>query len=465
MGAKTEISWTDSTWSPVTGCTKVSEGCDHCYAETIAHRFAGTPAYPNGFAVTLRPERLDQPLRWQRPRRIFVNSMSDLFHADVPDEFIARVWQAMSGAPQHTYQILTKRPGRMQSWVRRWYSGAIEEPFEERPVPGFPGYTITTRGDVIGKRSGAALSPDKGEKGHLRVTMYRDSSAQGERALVHRLMLETFVRPARPGEQACHRNGDASDNRLSNLYWGTQEENWRDRISHGNGRSYAKLTEDDVSTIRRRADEGESAYRIAKDYPVSDTQIRNVLKGAQWALPPARDDQRCAAPARALLDFVWLGTSVESQKWADVRVPQLLQTPAAVRFLSCEPLLGPVDLVPSLRAWAGGDAVQINHHLHWVIVGGESGPHARPMHPDWARSLRDQCVAAGVAFHFKQWGEWAPIPDNARAMFSRVRRNICIHGRMPSATDPGTPMARCGKRLAGRELDGRTWDEYPEARS
>lgn len=323
MSDKTRIEWTDATWNPVTGCTKVSEGCDHCYAETIAHRFAGTPAYPNGFAVTLRPERLDQPLRWQRPRRIFVNSMSDLFHSDVPDEYIARVFAVMALAPQHTFQVLTKRPGRMRS----------------------------------------LLSSDD------------------------------FVRKS--------------------------------------------------ATFARDLWNGNAGLREAAGGWAWDT---TGLRPKVWPLPN-----------------VWLGTSVESQKWADVRIPQLLQTPAAVRFLSCEPLLGPVDLVPSLRAWAGGDAVQINHHLHWVIVGGESGPHARPMHPDWARSLRDQCVAAGVAFHFKQWGEWAPIPDNTAAMFSRVRRNICIHGRMPSATDPGTPMARCGKKAAGRELDGREWNEYPNA--
>ena len=467
MGAKSKIEWTDSTWSPVTGCTKVSEGCDNCYAETIAHRFAGTKAYPNGFDVTLRPERLDQPLRWQRPRRIFVNSMSDLFHSDVPDEYIARVWQAMACAPQHTYQILTKRPGRMQSWVRRWCSGAIEEPYEERPVPGFPGYTITTRGHVFGKRSGGALSPVQGDKGHLRVTMYRDGSTLGERVLVHRLVLETFVRRARPGEQACHRNGDASDNRLSNLYWGTQEDNWRDRISHGNGRSYAKLTEDDVSAIRRRAAEGESAFRIAQDYPVSDTQIRNVVKGAQWALPPARDDQRCAAPARAVLDFVWLGTSVENQKWADVRIPQLLQTPAAVRFLSCEPLLGPVDLRGAL-GWTfhdggTGESVPVPA-VDWVIVGGESGPHARPMHPDWARSLRDQCVTAGVAFHFKQQGEWAPFgPDDLVGAKDEFWMDASGKGTYYSRRyDVGVAhMIRVGKKAAGRELDGREWNEMP----
>lgn len=330
MSDKTRIEWTDATWNPVTGCTKVSEGCDHCYAETIAHRFAGTPAYPNGFAVTLRPERLDQPLRWQRPRRIFVNSMSDLFHKDVPDEYIARVFAVMARATWHTFQVLTKRPGRMRSLLNS-------------------------------------------------VDFYR---------IVRAAMFE--------------------------------------------------MGSTDVEAY------GTELFPLAN---------------------------------------VWLGVSVESQKWADVRIPQLLETPAAVRFLSCEPLLGPVDLTGFGTAqtywltgrpeWGREESVgngyvvqplTIAPSLDWVIVGGESGPHARPMHPAWARSLRDQCVAAGVAFHFKQWGEWAPIPDNAAAMFSRVRRNICIHGRMPSATDPGTPMARCGKRLAGRELDGRTWDEYPEGK-
>ena len=266
MNDKTRIEWTDATWNPVTGCTKVSEGCDHCYAETIAHRFAGTPAYPNGFDVTLRPERLDQPLRWQRPRRIFVNSMSDLFHSDVPDEFIARVFAVMALAPQHTLQVLTKRPGRMRS--------------------------------LLSSRS------------------FED-------------WVEAFVRE-------------------------------------------------------------EYSERWAPD-------------GYEYRWP---------------LDNVWLGTSVESQKWADVRIPQLLGTPAAVRFLSCEPLLGPVDLF----AWN----IDRGARVDWVIVGGESGPHARPMHPDWARHLRDDCLTAGIAFHFKQWG-----------------------GVRPKAN--------------GRELDGRTWDEYPEA--
>lgn len=262
MSDKTRIEWTDATWNPVTGCTKVSEGCDHCYAETIAHRFAGTAAYPNGFDVTLRPERLDQPLRWRRPRRIFVNSMSDLFHKDVPDEYIARVFAVMALAPQHTFQVLTKRPGRMRSL-----------------------FTSVDFWRTVGYICDDAGNPD--------------------------------VAPDR--------------------------------------------------------------------------------------LHPAPN--------------VWLGVSVENQKWADVRIPELLATPAAVRFLSCEPLLGPVDLAPWL--WEGvkqptdyGTGVEYDvapsYALDWVIVGGESGAGARPMHPAWARSLRDQCTAAGVPFLFKQWGEWAP---------------------------------------------------------
>ncbi len=318
MSDKTRIEWTDATWNPVTGCTKVSEGCDNCYAETIAHRFAGTPAYPNGFAVTLRPERLDQPLRWQRPRRIFVNSMSDLFHADVPDEFIAHVFAVMALAPQHTFQVLTKRPGRMRS--------------------------LLSQADF-------------------------------------QLMVDAHM----------HNHGDVE-------------------------------TED-------------------------------------WPLPN-----------------VWLGTSVENQKWADVRIPQLLGTPAAVRFLSCEPLLGPVDLAAWTRPhtddcnddgvpWCTCDRDR-DGYLDWVIVGGESGPHARPMHPDWARSLRDQCVAAGIAYHFKQWGEWTPLFDGRELRYplrgSRLAVNLAADGRAARDGHPGEPMIRLGKKAAGRELDGRTWDEYPE---
>ena len=128
MSTATKIEWTKSddgtagaTWNPVTGCTKVSAGCDHCYAETVAERWRGIPGhhFENGFDVTLRPERLEEPLRWRRPRRVFVNSMSDLFHESVPDGFIGSVWDVMAKTPRHTYQILTKRPGRMRSLLDR----------------------------------------------------------------------------------------------------------------------------------------------------------------------------------------------------------------------------------------------------------------------------------------------------------------------------------------------------------
>lgn len=266
MSDRTKIEWSDATWNPVTGCTKVSPGCDHCYAETIAHRFAGTKAYPNGFDVTLRPERLDQPLRWTRPRRVFVNSMSDLFHKDIPDDYIARVFAVMALAEKHTFQILTKRHGRMRSLVSS---------------DGF----------------------------HQEVT---------------------------------------------------------DRVW------------DLMATWKRAA-------------PRWDTEHTGLIT---WPLPN-----------------VWLGVSVEDQQRADLRIPALLATPAAVRFLSCEPLLGPVDLGQSLAQYRpgdehpwDGDELKARDVLNWVITGGESGPGARLMHPTWARSLRGQCLAAGIAFHFKQAG-------------------------------------------------------------
>ncbi|MEK5162050.1 phage Gp37/Gp68 family protein [Paenibacillus sp. FSL R5-0527] len=328
MSDKTGIEWADATWNPVTGCTKVSEGCRNCYAKTFTERFEGTPGhyFETGFKITLRPEKLDQPLRWRRPRRIFVNSMSDLFHQDVPDDYIDQVFAVMALCPEHTFQILTKRPERM---------------FKYMTHPGSP----------FAKDKLADISP------------YMEQ-------------------------------------------WG-----W--------------MSPEDAANIA----------------PPGST----LPKWPEWPLPN-----------------VWLGVSVENQQAADERIPMLLQTPAAVRFLSCEqPLLGPVDL-ESVRGTFQiehpnneGYGVSAIDGIDWVIVGGESGSKARPMHPDWARSLRDQCQATGVPFFFKQWGEWSP------------GSNFDDHIPASVAYDFGTRSSddelvwKVGKNAAGRLLNGRTWDEFP----
>ncbi|MBY0522178.1 MAG: phage Gp37/Gp68 family protein [Gemmataceae bacterium] len=239
MSEHSAIEWTDATWNPVRGCTKITPGCDHCYAETFAERFRGVPGHPyeQGFDLRLVPAKLAEPLRWKTPKMIFVNSMSDLFHKDVPDEYIEAVCRTMERANWHTYQVLTKRSSRLRN------------------------------------------------------------------------MLQTRLRFA------------------------------------------------------------------------------------------------------AGLPHIWWGVSVEDRAHGLPRVEHLRQAPAAVRFLSVEPLLEDLGEVN----WEG---------IHWVIVGGESGPGARPMQKEWVRSLRDQCERAGVAYFFKQWGG--------------VR-----------------------KSKAGRELDGKTYDGVP----
>ncbi len=335
MSDNSLIEWTDATWNPVTGCTKVSAGCDHCYAERVTERFNGKGSFAT---VTLHPDRLDQPLRWwRRPRLIFVNSMSDLFHDAVPDEFIAQVFAVMAAAPQHTFQVLTKRHARMR-----------------------------------------ALAGDD----DFRVQVAMDRAA---------LELSSL----RPGE------------------------------------------------------------------PLPDLL-------PSWPLPN-----------------VWLGVSVEDQQWADIRIPALLTTPAAVRFLSCEPLLDPVDLSRWTRPHAldcqdaNGDPPWCtcgrdrDGYLDWVIVGGESGPGARPMHPAWARKLRDQCAAAGVPFHFKQWGEWIVSEGNADGPAVPLNwadqperyRFLRPDGTNGTGYDGsgGEFVVRVGKKAAGRELDGRVHDGFPGA--
>lgn len=238
MADGTTIEWTDATWNPVTGCTKISAGCDHCYAERFSERFRGTPGHPfaSGFDLTLRPERIEQPLRWRRSRMIFVNSMSDLFHKEIPREFIARVFDTMERAHWHTFQVLTKRSSLMRDFLRRRY------------------------GDKNGPR------------------------------------------------------------------------------------------------------------------------------------------------------HIWLGVSVEDGTKKS-RIQHLRETPAGSRFLSIEPLIGPLGKIDL-------------DGIDWVIVGGESGPRARPMEAGWVRDVRDQCRHGGVAFFFKQWGGLRP-------------------------------------KSGGRMLDGRKWSEIP----
>lgn len=259
----TMIRWTDKTWNPVTGCSRVSPGCEHCYAEALSLRFGHSklPWTANHAKdnVVLHPDRLGDPLRWRKPSRVFVNSMSDLFHEEIPDEFIDKVFGLMQVTPQHTYQILTKRPQRMVD------------------------------------------------------------------------------------------------------YFGACYNDWSDRA--------------------------DKVYEASRAFG---------YMAQEWPLPN-----------------VWLGVSVEDQRRADERIPLLLQVPAWLRFLSCEPLLGPLDLSSFRYAWPTEERETIQGNaftalddlgegVEWVIVGGESGPKFRTMDLDWARSIRDQCVAAGVPFFFKQ---------------------------------------------------------------
>lgn len=315
----TAIEWTDRVWNPVTGCTKVSAGCKHCYAETIADRFwatqypaveietcgpQGTITRPRRFTDVLTHEdRLTEPLRWRKPARVFVNSMSDLFHEDVPDEFIDRVFAVMALAHRHTFQILTKRPDRMRAYL---------------------------------------------------IDAYR------------KLEVARHIHA---------RVGDAAARQLCGLW--------------------------------------------------------------TWPLPN-----------------VWLGVSCENQETADARIPLLFQTPSAVRFVSAEPLLGPIDFErggftlleriksPSGTVWPG---------LDWVIVGGESGPTARPCDVAWIESIVGQCQAASVPVFVKQVGSVV-----------RVSRSECLQFAMCGSWSADGPGAAYGTAKPSDRKGGDP-SEWPEA--
>ncbi|HEX9812089.1 MAG TPA: DUF5131 family protein, partial [Burkholderiales bacterium] len=187
-----------------------------------------------------------------------------------------------------------------------------------------------------------------------------------------------------------------------------------------------------------------------------------IVKGRAWSmlgqLPKYHHEDLIRRPWP--LSNVWLGISAEDQATADERIPLLLQTPAAVRFVSLEPLLGEISFVglfANPNDWR--DGTNALEEIDWLICGGESGPHARPSHPEWFRSLRDQCQAAGVPFFFKQWGQWAQWEPKFPA--ANVK-HIDLDGNLHDSPRLTEPIVRVGKKAAGRILDGRTWDEYPK---
>ncbi len=389
----TKIEWTEKTWNPIVGCSVVSPGCTNCYAMRLAARLErmnpklehykgltrkmkGKPVWTG--TLSLAPEHiLLEPLLRKKPTIWFVNSMSDLFHENVPDEWIDRVFAVMALCPQHTFQVLTKRAERMRVYC----------------------------------------------------------SAPGVARRVHELAADMAV----------------------------------------------------------------------------DLELPIVL------IAPGIDPELAPPGPRIFLGKwplvnVWKGTSAEDQRRADERIPDLLMTPAAVRFVSAEPLLGPIDFrkiswvdagvhyhVDALRtdgkrgaAWWMAEYPDHKPmpftEINWIIVGGESGRDARPMHPDWARAIRDQCSAAGVAFFFKQHGSWlvgeerhdkalgthVQFQDGDQFLIVSDGHDIVLGAAQDEQAGPrhfwaryhgwqGHLIKRAGKLAAGRLLDGRTWDEMPVA--
>lgn len=378
MADHSSIEWTDATWNPITGCSIVSPGCTNCYAMKLAGTrlkhidsrkglTRDTKAGPVWTGeVRLNRQWLYQPFDWKKPRRIFVCAHGDLFAENVPDEWIDKVFAIMALAPQHTFQVLTKRAKRMREYMTAARERIAIEAMHSAPI-----------GQEIGS-VGLIFHP------HNRPSTYFE----------------------------------------------------------------------------------------------------------KWPLPN-----------------VWLGVSAERQQEADERVPELLGTPAAIRFVSAEPLLGPIDFrkyMWPVHGWwsgpyrsyqeakaAGGECGLKRQALvwagstfiDWIIVGGESGPNARPMHPAWARLIRDQCQTAGTAFFFKQWGEWAPqigavdgwtIDDDPEIsrfdhreweedQWGEVFRPMWCDFSDGNYDEEQT-VSRIGKRRAGRLLDGVEHNAMPEAR-
>lgn len=307
MAKKSGIAWTERVWNPVSGCSKVSSGCANCYAEREWPRFLANnnePADRPFTDVKCHPDVLDKPFAWTEDRLIFVNSTSDVFHEDVPFDFVDKMFAVMALTPRHTYQILTKRPERMLEYFIKHF----------------------TR---------------------------------------HKIAVEAkaYTKKKHPGGENC------------------------------------------------------------------DPDVCNM----QWPLPN-----------------VWFGVTAENQATADLRLPILMQVPAAKRFVSIEPMIGPINLNSDRRGFLSADVA-----LDIVIVGGESGRDVRRMNINWVRALRDECKRNGKHFFFKQWGEWKCFNDNDPAVFEHLDAGFDVFFDL----EHHVRYVKLGTANSGNELDGELLDE------
>lgn len=493
MADRTQIEWTDATANVVNGCSVVSPGCTNCYAM----RLAGTRmrSHPTREGLTIdtkagpvwtgevrfNEKALQQVLNWTKERMIFWNAHGDLFHDSVPDDWIDRCFAVMALTPQHKHQCLTKRSARMRAYmtgagVTQRVAKAMDAvrvdmrhvPVEKwAAVPDFPAYEASSHGSV--RRDGAILQVVVREADDRpTLTLWRENKPFTR--YVHHLVLLAFVGRSPEGFEARHLNGSSLDNRLANLEWSDRSTNQADKVRHGSNGGPAKITREQAAEIRAARAGGRKQQVIADEYGISRSLVSMIESRTVWpdAMPWP-------------LPNVWLGVSVEDQKRADERIPDLLATPAAVRWISAEPLLGPVDLT-NIAEPSGSKSTTINalrdrlgstfcgSRLDWVVAGGESGPGARPLHPDWTRSLRDQCAAAAVAFLHKQNGEFAPgeiageylNPEKAAKGMSYFNDRWDECWSEPEGhCDDEPDVYRVGKKRAGRLLDGVQHDGYP----
>ena len=487
MGGRTKIQWAKATWSPVTGCTKVSEGCRNCYAERLNNRVNDRPFSE----VVCHPERLDIPFHWKRPRKpIFVCSMGDLFHEGVPDEFIDRVMAVITLTRRHRYIVLTKRPERMYEYIMRTgrsidyldkpaldmgytlkYEGIglvwwpitnlilgvsvedqataderipwlLKTPAVCRAVsyePALGSIDFTPYLSYIGYKPINQIGGDYATENERRNclpsgTTGRTGNRDGRENLAsHEQEGESLERGCEYNEMQKAEGGE----RYGAIFASENNDESGENICSGS--SPCMETFPRINTTR---DDGKPQERQKEGQSSGKPRTGDIFTTGETLNVRPRESQRYKESIRGEKSSLQIDGQTsnrdkrekESRDEAD-RFSERIQRSTANHIKNSSP------------------------SLSWIICGGESGPNAHPMHPDLARSARDQCVAAGVPFWFKQWGEWVPILEEGYEFKTVTKERAKTHIKI---WDDRDISYRVGKKAAGNTLDGQVWEQVPE---